>query len=166
MHSFNSSNPQKIRGVRIPSIIPSMRSAWDRRKISMNVRGPIYALHQAKINHSSCRSISLWRQWRSRENGGKSARLEEHALAVYSLGHLPMIGEWVALPLSRAPGSKEIGDAISEEYLYPVAGRLLERCDAVVRIPGQSKGADQDVRIAKERGLQIFQRIEEIPKLS
>jgi hypothetical protein len=92
--------------------------------------------------------------------------LEEHALAVYSLGHLPMIGEWVALPLSRAPGSKEIGDAISEEYLYPVAGRLLERCDAVVRIPGQSKGADQDVRIAKERGLQIFQRIEEIPKLS
>jgi hypothetical protein len=92
--------------------------------------------------------------------------LEEHALGVYRLGHLPIIGEWVALPLSRAAGSKDIGDAISEEYLYPVAGRLLERCDAVLRIPGQSKGADQDVRIAKERGLQIFQRLEEIPKLS
>jgi len=90
--------------------------------------------------------------------------LEEHALAVYRLGHLPMIGEWVALPLSRTAGSKEIGDAISEEYLYPVAARLLERCDAVLRIPGPSKGADQDVRIAKERGLQVFQRLEEIPK--
>jgi hypothetical protein len=91
--------------------------------------------------------------------------LEEHALAVYRLGRLPMIGEWVALPLSRAAGSKEIGDAISEEYLYPVAGRLLDRCDAVLRIPGQSKGADQDVRIAKERGLQIFPGLEKIPKV-
>jgi hypothetical protein len=92
--------------------------------------------------------------------------LERHALAVYRTGHLPMIGEWVALPLSHAAGSKEIGDAISEEFLYPVAARLLQRCDAVLRIPGESKGADQDVRIAEERGLLVFHQLDEIPKLA
>jgi hypothetical protein len=37
-------------------------------------------------------------------------QLERHALAVYRAGHLPMIGEWVALPLSRVTGSQNIGD--------------------------------------------------------
>jgi hypothetical protein len=88
--------------------------------------------------------------------------LERTALEVYRAGHLPMIGEWLALPLSHAAGSKEIGDAVSEQFLYPVAARLLERCDAVLRIPGESKGADQDVRIAQQRGLQVFFKIEDL----
>ena len=45
---------------------------------------------------------------------------------------------------------------VQEEFLYPVAARLLTRCDAVLRIPGESKGADQGVRIARERGLPVF----------
>jgi len=44
-----------------------------------------------------------------------------------------------------------------------VAGRLLERCDAVLRIEGASRGADEDVRIARERGLPVYGRIEDIP---
>ena len=90
-------------------------------------------------------------------------RLESHALGVYKAGHLPLIGEWVALPLAQQAGSTEVGDAISEQYLYPVAGRLLERCDAVLRIEGESKGADEDVRIAKERGLPVSFRLEDGP---
>jgi hypothetical protein len=90
-------------------------------------------------------------------------RLESHALGVYKAGHLPLIGEWVALPLAQQAGSTEVGDAISEQYLYPVAGRLLERCDAVLRIEGESKGADEDVRIAKERGLPVYFRLEDVP---
>jgi hypothetical protein len=90
-------------------------------------------------------------------------RLESAAMPVYRAGHIPMIGEWVALPLMRQAGSQELGDSIAAEYLYPVAQRLIERCDAVYRIEGQSKGADQDVQLARERGLPIYFRAEEIP---
>ena len=90
-------------------------------------------------------------------------RLESFALPIYEAGHIPMIGEWVALPIIKQAGSGRLGDSISEQYLYPVASRLLERCDAVLRIEGQSKGADEDVRLARERGLAVYTRVEEIP---
>jgi type III secretory pathway component EscU len=90
-------------------------------------------------------------------------RLESFALSVYRAGHIPMIGEWIALPLIRKAGGVQLGDAISEQFLYPVASRLLERCHAVLRIEGESKGADQDVRIARERGLPVYFHLEEVP---
>jgi hypothetical protein len=92
-------------------------------------------------------------------------RLESFASRVYDIGHIPMIGEWVALPLMKQAGSARPGDAISQQYLYPVADRLLRRCDAVLRIPGASNGADQDVRLARERGLPVYLRLDEIPAL-
>ncbi|OXA88730.1 DUF4406 domain-containing protein [Flavobacterium hercynium] len=91
-------------------------------------------------------------------------RLEAVALPLFRMGHLPLIGEWVALPLVHLAGSKQIGDAAWDEIQYPVAHRLLEKCDAVLRLEGASKGADNDVRIAKERGLKIYYNIEDIPK--
>ncbi|MBS1802664.1 MAG: DUF4406 domain-containing protein [Acidobacteria bacterium] len=90
-------------------------------------------------------------------------RLERSAFGVYHAGHIPLIGEWVALPLAAQAGSSEVGDAISEQYLYPVAGRLLARCDAVLRIEGASKGADEDVRIARERGLPVYFSLQDVP---
>jgi len=90
-------------------------------------------------------------------------RLESFALPIYEAGHIPMIGEWVALPIIKQAGSGSLGDSIAQQYLYPVASRLLERCDAVLRIEGQSKGADEDVRLARERGLLVYSRVEEIP---
>jgi len=90
-------------------------------------------------------------------------RLESVALPLFRKGHIPMIGEWVALPLIHLAGSNQLGDAAWEEVQYPVAHRLLEKCDAVLRIQGASKGADEDVRIAKERGLLIFHSLEEVP---
>jgi hypothetical protein len=89
--------------------------------------------------------------------------LERYALPLYRAGHLPMIGEWVALPIIRVAGSAGVGDPVYQEFLYPVASRLLERCDAVLRVPGESKGADQDVAIARERGLPVFFELEEVP---
>jgi len=89
--------------------------------------------------------------------------LEQYALPLYRAGHLPMIGEWVALPIIRAAGSACVGDPVYQEYLYPVASRLLERCDAVLRIPGESKGADQDVATAQQLGLPVFFKLEEVP---
>jgi len=93
-------------------------------------------------------------------------RLESYSLPIYKKGHIPLIGEWVALPIVRQAGSKSLGDAVSEQFLYPVADRLLERCDAVLRIEGESKGADEDVRIAGERGLPVYFRVEDIPILT
>lgn len=83
-------------------------------------------------------------------------KLEEMALPIFRAGHIPVIGEWFALPLLRTAGSTRPGDAVYEEILYPVAGRLITKCDAVLRIAGASTGADEDVRIAKERGLPVY----------
>jgi len=76
----------------------------------------------------------------------------------------PVIGEWLALPLAAAAGSREIGDEISEAYLYPVAHRLINSCDAILRMPGISNGADNDVRVGKDLGLKIYLHMDEIPK--
>lgn len=74
------------------------------------------------------------------------------ALRVYQKGHIPVVGEWLALPIAKAAGSTEIGDAISEEYLYPVAHRVISRCDAILRMPGESRGADLDIEEGKKGG--------------
>lgn len=89
--------------------------------------------------------------------------LEAAALPLYRAGHIPVIGEWLALPLLREAGSKRPGDAIYDEILYPIANRLLTRCDGVLRLPGASKGADEDVRLAKERGLPVWYRLADVP---
>jgi len=87
--------------------------------------------------------------------------LEDAALPLFRAGHIPLIGEWLALPLLKVAGSKHLGDALYDEILYPIAGRLITKCDAVLRLPGASKGADEDVRIARELGLQVFYSLEE-----
>jgi hypothetical protein len=90
-------------------------------------------------------------------------KLESVALPLFRKGHIPMIGEWAALPLIHLAGSTKPGDVFWEEIQYPVAHRLLEKCDAVLRIEGASNGADNDVKIAKERGLKIYYHIDEVP---
>lgn len=90
-------------------------------------------------------------------------RLEAAALPLFRAGHLPLIGEWVALPLLALAGSTRPGDAAYEEILYPAAHRLLAKCDAILRLAGASKGADEDVRLAQERGLPVYFRLEDVP---
>jgi hypothetical protein len=48
-------------------------------------------------------------------------------------------------------GSKEIGDNIWDDIQYSLAYLFLEKCETFLRIEGPSKGADQDINIAKER---------------
>src|SRR5690349_20504060 len=94
------------------------------------------------------------------------ARLESHALPIYLRGHVPLVGEWIALPIIHAAGGKQHGDAVFQQYQYPVAHRLIERCDAVLRIPGESKGADMDVARARELGLLVCREVRELPDRS
>jgi hypothetical protein len=91
------------------------------------------------------------------------ARLEEAAWPIFHAGHIPMIGEWVALPVLRSAGVESLADPLVEQVMYPTAQRLLTHCDAVLRLPGESTGADQDVAIARERGLPVFFALDEIP---
>jgi len=90
------------------------------------------------------------------------ARLEGAAWPIFRSGHIPMIGEWVALPVLSSAGVDQ-DDPLAAEVMYPTARRLLQHCNAVLRLPGESTGADQDVAIAVERGIPVFHRIEDIP---
>ena len=90
-------------------------------------------------------------------------RLEVTALALFRAGHIPLIGEWLALPLLKVAGSKKPGDEIYDEILYPIAHRLITKCDAVLRMPGESKGADNDVKVARQLGLNVYYQLEDVP---
>ncbi|WP_243705947.1 DUF4406 domain-containing protein [Micromonospora sp. KC721] len=90
-------------------------------------------------------------------------RLEEAAWPIFQAGHVPMIGEWVALPVLRGAGADGVGDPLAQDVLYPTAQRLLQHCDAVLRLPGASTGADQDVAIARERGLPVYYDVADVP---
>ena len=89
--------------------------------------------------------------------------MESFALPVFRLGHIPVLGEWFALPLLHLAGSKQAGDEAYTEIFHPIAERLLEKCDAVLRIGGASKGADLMVEVAQRNGLQIYTKLEQIP---
>ena len=95
--------------------------------------------------------------------GANLAQLEEVSWPLFRAGHVPMIGEWVALPVWKAAGGGRIGDALYDEIFHPVAGRLLKLVDAVLRLPGASTGADNDVRLASERGIPVYYRLEDVP---
>ena len=89
--------------------------------------------------------------------------MESYALPIFRLGHIPVLGEWFALPLLHLAGSKHVGDEAYQEIFHPVAERLLEKCDAVLRIGGASEGADLMVQVARANDLQIYTKLEEIP---
>ena len=84
------------------------------------------------------------------------AEMESYALPIFRAGHIPILGEWLALPLANLAGSKKIGDQAFNEIFHPIATRLLDKCDAVLRVGGPSSGADEMVRIGRELGLKIY----------
>ena len=89
--------------------------------------------------------------------------MESFALPIFRLGHIPVLGEWFALPLLHLAGSKQAGDEAYEEIFHPISERIIEKCDAVLRIGGISQGADLMVEVARRNGLQIYTELEQIP---
>ena len=92
--------------------------------------------------------------------------MEKLALPIFRAGHVPMLGEWLALPLADLAGTKRIGDDAFNEVFHPSAVRLLNHCDAVLRMGGPSAGADEMVNTAKKLGLKVYYRLEDIPGVS
>jgi hypothetical protein len=89
--------------------------------------------------------------------------MESYALPLFRAGHVPILGEWLALPLLALAGSRQVGDEPFNEVFHPIAARLIEHCDAVLRIGGESRGADHMVQLARERGLPVFRALGEVP---
>jgi len=89
--------------------------------------------------------------------------MEDFALPVFKKGHLAVVGEWLAWPVIRQAGGESHSSEQFAEYQYPVAHRLLEKCDAVLRIPGDSRGADLEIAKARELGKMIFTNLDQIP---
>jgi hypothetical protein len=91
------------------------------------------------------------------------ALMESFALPLFRAGHVPVLGEWFALPLVQLAGSLRVGDAAFNEIFHPISERIVARCDAVLRVGGPSAGADEMVRLAETHGKQVFHRLEDVP---
>ena len=90
------------------------------------------------------------------------AEMVATSLEVYRRGHLPVMGEWFALPLIEAAEAQ--GDThAADEIFHPIAERVLARCDACLRIGGPSEGADRMVRVARDLGKAVYANLEDIP---
>jgi hypothetical protein len=102
---------------------------------------------------------------------GDPARIEANvdamvrtSLELWRRGHLPVMGEWFALPLIAAAVAD--GDDASDadaEIFHRVAEAVLARCDGVLRIGGPSEGADRMVSTARAFGKEVWLHIDEIP---
>jgi hypothetical protein len=102
--------------------------------------------------------------------GDEPARLEANvevmnraALEVFRAGHTPLTGEAVALPLIALAGSERVGDELFDAIFHPIARRLLDRCDAVLRVGGPSAGADEMVQRARAAGKLVVSEAAELP---
>jgi hypothetical protein len=92
--------------------------------------------------------------------GGDLRQMEETAVEVYRAGHIPILAEWFASPLVSIGGSC-LEDPEFTELMHPIAERLLGRCDSVLRVDGLAAGADLMVALARQRGIRVFQDLQE-----
>jgi len=103
------------------------------------------------------------RKKRAAPRPGAAVAMERYALPLFRAGHIPIVGEWLALPLVALAGSRQIGDEPFTEIFHPIAERVVARCDAILRVEGASQGADLMVQQARALGLAIYERLGEVP---
>lgn len=53
--------------------------------------------------------------------------MEAYALPLLRAGHIPVVGEWFALPLVALAGSRRMGDEAFDGVFHPITARLLTR---------------------------------------
>jgi hypothetical protein len=85
------------------------------------------------------------------------------ALELYRRGHLPVMGEWFALPLIEQARKTSGGSDPFDAIFHPIAESLLERCDGCLRIGGPSDGADRMVTTARRLGKAVYFDVDAIP---
>ena len=84
--------------------------------------------------------------------------LNKVAFEVFKKGHIPVIGVNLALPIIEVAGEEFYSD-----IMMPLSLAIAEKCDAVLRIGGESKGADEEMNLIKSIDGTIFQSLDDIP---
>ena len=88
--------------------------------------------------------------------------MTEASLQLYRRGHLPVMGEWFALPLIEHAARTEPGSDHEAEIFHSIAEQVLARCDACLRMGGPSAGADRMVGTAERLGKRVFTDISQV----
>ncbi len=97
----------------------------------------------------------------ARDEAERQARLDDMnrvALDLFRLGHTPVIGVNMALPMINAAESD-----CYDEVMMPLALDLADRCDACLRVGGISEGADQEVHRFVAAGKPVYRSLAEVP---
>ena len=73
---------------------------------------------------------------------------------ILGMGHIPYVPNLTHFWHFVSPKAYEIWMDIDSE--------ILKRCDAVLRLSGESKGADREVELAKSLGIPVYYSLEDI----
>ena len=96
---------------------------------------------------------------RSGEERAKNLRaLNLAAYELFRMGHIPIIGVNLALPIICAAG-----EATYDEIMMPLSLATAYRCDAILRIAGESAGADLEVERVRARGCPVYSSVSDAP---
>lgn len=93
------------------------------------------------------------------ERRANLAALNAAALRLFRMGHVPLVGANMALPIAAVAGI----DEASHEIRGPLSMALLERCDACLRIGGPSDGADREGAAFVAAGKPVFRSLDAVP---
>lgn len=85
--------------------------------------------------------------------------LNRAALILFRMGYVPVIGVNLALPIIEAAGAEAFA-----EIMMPLSLALAERCDACLKIGGQSNGADAEAERVRALGKPVYLRLEDVPR--
>jgi hypothetical protein len=86
---------------------------------------------------------------------------DEAAVTLFRAGHIPLMPEWFAFPLSAVGWSLPEGHSAVRDVLPPIADRLLDRCDAVLHMNHPEADAAAIVGLARARGLRVYATLAE-----
>ena len=81
-------------------------------------------------------------------------------MALHRLGHVPVVGVNMALPIIAAAGDD---DAAYASLMLPISLALAERCGACLRVSGASRGADEEVARFLKSGRPVFHALDQVP---
>lgn len=85
--------------------------------------------------------------------------LNAAAIDLFHMGHVPLVVVNMALPLLAAAKGVSY-----EQVMLPLSRALAERCDAIVRLKGESAHADLEVQRVRASGGRVFYSTAAVPE--
>lgn len=127
------------------------RVAFERELIALAAQGDLFAMDvvcRAAVAAVSARWIYVSGPLTQGDTIGHVRRAIETGLALRDAGLVPVVPHLSVL--------SELVSARPYDYWLEYDVALLSRCDALLRLPGESRGAEIEVAHARERGIPVF----------